>query len=145
MTFNAPLLHNLQQGGCFMIGVHPIYLGDDIIGEARIDRQGLYYLFSCRCDLTGEVMCRVVVQTDGGQVNLGIPVPDGWVFTLKTRVPVKHFEGVFKRIFIIPRHPRVKEVFIPLSPEEPFRYLQRLKHARLKVLEGKLGVLLPEE
>ena len=36
-------------------------------------------------------------------------------------------------------------MFVPIKPEEPFRYLERLKDAFLEIQEGKKGASLPQK
>ena len=36
-----------------------VYFGNRPVGKVQVTRQGLYYHFLCRCELTGDVMCRL--------------------------------------------------------------------------------------
>lgn len=119
-----------------------IYLGGQAIGEVRVERRGLYYRFECRCDLSGEVVCRIQAVCGENAVNLGIPVPENGVFALRTQIPVKHL-GEGKLTFrAIPKGVEKKGIFIPLAPEEPFRYLRRLEDAFLQVRDGQVGIVM---
>lgn len=123
-----------------MNGIYPIYLGGETVGQAKVEKMGLYYYFSCQCQLTGEVIFRIVAETGEKRENLGIPVPEGKGFSLKTRVPVSHFgscEPVFR---LVPRHPKVHEKAVPFSPQEPFAYLQKLEKAYLLHKEDELFI-----
>ena len=68
-----------------MEGIFDILRGGEKIGKAEVRREGLYYRFRCCCDLTGEVMYRLIVICGGKTENLGIPVPEGDSFRLSTR------------------------------------------------------------
>lgn len=127
-----------------MVGTYPILRGGETVGQAKVEKRALYYLFSCRCKLTGEVIYRITVTCEGQSESLGIPVPEGGQFTLTAKLPVSrlgHGEPVFQ---LVPRHPSVGEDFVPLSPETPFPYLQRLKNAYLAKREGQLGIVFRE-
>lgn len=123
--------------------MYDIFLGGQSVGSCAIERQGLYYCFDCRCYLTGEVVYRLTVRCGENTENLGIPVPQNGVFTLRTRIPVKKLgEGEFS-IRAVPKHSELGEKFVPISPEEPFRYLRRLEDAVLQVRDGKVGIVIP--
>lgn len=110
------------------------------MGQAQVKRQGLYYHFACHCELSGEVIYRIVVTCDGKSENLGIPAPEGVMFTLNSRLPVSKLGQGKPQFQLLPRHPDTEERFVPLSPEEPFAYLQNLKDAYLLRRNGRLGI-----
>jgi len=121
---------------------YEITQGNQVIGQACVQRQGLYYHFSCRCRLSGEVICRLVVTCGGKQENLGIPVPEKDAYTLNTRISVSRLGQGQMTFRAVPRHNPLEEKFVPLSPEEPFRYLSRLKNAHLENRNGIVGIVL---
>ncbi len=124
--------------------MEPIILGGQAVGTAEVQREGLYYCFDCRCRLSGEIMYRLTVRCGERTENLGIPVPEGGRFVLRTRIPVKRLgEGTFL-IRAEPKHAELQGKFVPLSPEEPFRYLRRLQDAFLQVRDGQVGVVIQE-
>ena len=126
-------------------GRYDIFLGQERVGQAVVEQQGLYYCFDCRCKLSGTVICRINVSCNGHQEDLGIPVPtEGW-FRLKKKVPVKRLgKGLF-RFQVTPRHRAWEKGFVPVYPEEPFAYLSKLQNAFMEVREGQAGVVLPSE
>lgn len=122
--------------------LYDIYLGNEVVGTAEVERQGLYYRFSCRCRFSGSTIYRIFVSCHGHRENLGIPVPIGGVFGLDTRVAVKHLgEGEF-RFQALPKHTSAPSQFIPIYPEEPFAYIARLQNAFLEIRNGQPGVIL---
>lgn len=125
-----------------MDGEFDILLGGLAIGKATVTRQGLYYHFYCRCRLSGEVVYRLTVRCKENTQNLGIPVPGNGQFELQTRIPVKKLGVGVMEIRAVPKHSELGDKFIPLSPEEPFRYLRRLEDAFLRVRDGKVGVVI---
>ena len=121
---------------------YQILMGGKEIGTAKVTRQGLYYCFDCRCDLSGEVICRLTVTCGEKIHNLGIPVPEGDTFALRTRLPVKQLGEGKLRFQAQPNHRSVEGQFVPISPEEPFAYLSRLQDAFLEFREGVPGVVI---
>jgi len=128
-----------------MEGKYEILMGGKSIGTVSVTRQGLYYCFACRCCFSGDVMYRLSVICDGQTHSLGIPVPEGEAFVLHTRLPVKRLGEGKPEFRALPKHRGVGGVFVPISPEEPFSYLSRLKDAFLEIRDGKMGLVIPEE
>lgn len=124
--------------------LYEITQGNQVIGQACVQRQGLYYQINCRCRLSGEVICRIVVTCGGKQENLGIPVPEKDAYTLHTRISVSRLGEGGMSFRAVPRHNALEGKFVPLSPEEPFQYLSRLKNARLESRNGVVGIVLEE-
>ncbi len=122
-----------------------VCFGNSLAGKVQVQRQGLYYRFICRCQLTGDVVCRLQVSCGNRKENLGIVVPIGESFGLDTKLPVKRL-GEGEMVFsLIPKHEVVTGRFYPIYPEEPFGYISRLKDAYLTRKEGQLGVLINTE
>ena len=127
-----------------MEGIYPIELSGREIGQAEVTRQGLYYHFTCRCRLTGEVICRLAAVCGDQMENLGVPVPENGYFVLQKNVPVSKLKDGDLRIRVVPRHSQLEGKFIPICPEEPFAYLSRLKDAYLQRCGGQLGIMIRE-
>jgi hypothetical protein len=127
-----------------MDGEYEILMGNMPVGTAQVVRQGLYYLFQCNCGISGDVMCRVVVNCNGHHENLGILMPMGGGFGLTAKLAVKRLgKGKF-RFRVLPKHQKCEYRFVPVYPEEPFAYLTRLKNAFLEVRNGQVGVVITD-
>ena len=127
-----------------MEGTYDIMLAGEPVGQATVRRQGLYWQFSCRCDLSGETVCRISVTCGDKQVSLGILVPEGGRFVLNTKVAASKLGSGTPEFICQPRRPELQGKFIPLRPEEPFAYLHRLEDAFLARQNGELGIVIPE-
>ena len=127
-----------------MEGIYPIERAGSAVGQAEVTRQGLYYHFICRCRLSGEVICRLAAVCGDKMENLGVPVPENGEFVLRKKIPVSHLGEGELRIRVLPKHTELSGHFIPLSPEEPFRYLSRLQNAYLERRNGQLGIVIQE-
>jgi hypothetical protein len=127
-----------------MDGTYEIMLGGESVGQAVVRRQGLYYRFSCRCDLSGEVIYRITVTCGGKSESLGIPVPKNGEFYLDTRLAASRLGEGEPKFAAVPRRPDLGGMFVPISPEEPFRYLHRLENAFLARKDGQLGIVIRE-
>lgn len=119
-----------------------IRLAGTVIGLAEVYPQGLYTCFCCQCRLSGEILYRLTVRCGERTENLGIPVPEGGQFVLRTRIPTKRLGEGPLQILAVPKRAELGEKFIPLAPEEPFRYLRRLQDAFLQVRDEQVGVVI---
>lgn len=146
MKHNSPFCRiGLGKGGLFMEGRYPILLGGQAVGEAQVMRQGLYLCFQCRCHFSGETMYRLTVTGGESTESLGIPAPKGEWFCLNARIPAKRLQSGDLVIRAVPKREALQGRFVPLSPEEPFGYLRRLKTAYLAVRNGQVGVVIQEQ
>lgn len=142
MNSESPCRISLQQGAFIMEGTYGVYFGKQLCGKVQVLRKGLYYHFHCRCRLSGEVLCRLTVSCGKQQENLGVVIPADGCFGLDTKLPAKRFtmeEPVFN---LIPKTAEAEGQFIPIYPEEPFAYIERLKDAFLVRKYGQAGILL---
>ena len=124
-----------------MVGVYDALLSGVPVGTVQVTREGLYYAISCTCRIPGEMIHRLTAFC-AEAIPIGILVPEQGGFVLQTRIPVKRFPAGKPEFRILPKHAPLDIPLIPLSPEEPFQYLQRLKDAYLvrKREENKLYI-----
>ena len=126
-----------------MEGTYGVYFGKQLAGKVQVLRQGLYYRFICRCQLTGDVVCRLGVTCGDKRENLGVVVPIDGGFGLDTRLPAKRLGEGKPEFSLTPKYEQQKmENFIPIYPEEPFAYIERLKEAYLTRKDGQVGALI---
>ena len=109
-----------------MEGIYPVGFGQARVGKVEVRKQGLYYRFFCRCQISGDVVCRLVVSCGGKQENLGVVVPLEEGFGLEKTVPCKRLGEGEPEFQLVPRRERSMGTFVPISPEEPFAYISRL-------------------
>ena len=105
--------------------------GGEGIGFVDVDREGLYYHVSCRCDLCAEVMYQLFLQAGDKALCLGLLVPMDGRFGMEKRVAAKQVAPGPMRFYLRPRHDAMDADFHPVSPEGPFAYLTRLEQAYL--------------
>ncbi len=118
---------------------YDVMLGGASIGKVQVTREGLYSRITARCRLTGEVMYKLFATDGEAAQDLGIFVPNGSAFEVRTKIATKH----------LPNHPQFEArpkkseragLFVPLSPQEPFAYIKRLEAAYLEKRRGILGI-----
>ncbi len=114
-------------------------------GEAKAEKEGLYYHFSCRCRLPSGEMQRLVVSCGGKKEDLGVCVPMDGEFGVEKRIPRKRLGEGPMEFQLIPKDKQTAGEFMPVSPEEPFAALPRLPGAVLEIREGQVGIVCAEE
>lgn len=119
-----------------------VYHGQQVVGQMQVKQCGLYYTFSCRCDLQSGTAFTVEACCGENKVNLGICVPSGNQFGLQTKIPVKRFAEGEWHFYIKPKHAALEEQFYPIHADEPFAYIQRLNKAYFAVRDGQFGVVI---
>lgn len=122
-----------------------VTIGEKSVGRVQVRRQGLYYVFHCRCRLSGESPWNLIVSCGDRRENLGILVPVDGGFGLDTRRPVKNLGEGRLEFSLKPKQDRLRTHFSPIYPEEPFDYLCRLKDAFLEIRNGQIGAAWKEE
>ena len=128
-----------------MVGCYPVTCGCDTVGKLTIEKSGLYYRFICRCRPGSDTVYRLVAQYETSRIPVGVLVPDGLGICLDKKLPAKHFPEERAAFCLVPQHPEFQGLFVPLSPEEPFAYLSRLKDAFLTQQNGVTGIYIPNK
>jgi len=123
--------------------LYSVTLNNKPAGKISVRRQGLYYHFSCRCCLNSENIYRLVVCCADKEEKLGILVPSEKSFVLNTQIPVKRIGEGDMSFYLTSNQNLTPGMFVPIIPEEPFSYIERLKEAYLQRRYGQLGVQIP--
>ena len=125
-----------------LIGNYIVTSNGKSVGKVQVLREGLYYRFICRCHITQDKIVRLMVSDNETEINLGILVPLEEGFGLSKRIPAKQFSGGEISFYVSAKQERGR--YIPISPEEPFAYLERIKDCFL-VRKGDMQcAYLPE-
>lgn len=123
-----------------------VIFGNEAVGKVQVIRQGLYYRFFCRCRLSGDVVCRLFVQCGDKRENLGVVVPVDDGFGLETRIPVKRLGEGDMDFRLEPKSEKAADgKFVPIYPEEPFAYIDRLQESFMATQNGQAGAVIPED
>ena len=72
-----------------MDGQYNIFRDGECVGNADVKKKGLYYHFSCRCDLRERERIHLKVSCDSRVTDLGLCVPMDGSFGVETSVPIR--------------------------------------------------------
>ena len=123
---------------------YQVTLAGENVGRVQAEKQGLYYHVVCRCRLSGDVVYRLECSAGEKKANLGVLVPMDAGFGVDTRFPVSRVGEGRLSFSLLPKHDPLRgRCFVPLCPEEPFGYLERLKDAFLETRDGQMGASIP--
>lgn len=153
-----------------MADTYEILYGQQCVGTAQVEKQGLYDCFRCRCSLPEEGMFRIHAVTDKAAEDLGICVPMDGVFGMDKKIPAKRLGNGNLSFVLLPKdaplqaeEPQKEEpaaedtqleavteetqeeemMFVPVTEEEPFVHLDKLQDACLAEQEGQTGIQIP--
>lgn len=108
------------------------------VGTACVTREGLYYRFRCECRFPDKRGYRLRVCCGSKTLDLGLCVPEGNLFTLSKRIPIKQV-GDGEMSFQAMRNIQ-KASFSPVEENLPFSGIPILQYARLAVNNGQVGI-----
>ena len=122
-----------------MEGEFEVRQGKQRVGKVQVIPQGLYVRIICRCHIQGDQVRRLYAQTEDGRESLGVLVPEADGFFLDRRIPAKRL-GENVSFLISAGGGKLEGIFVPISPQEPFAYIDRLKDAFLETRQGSIGI-----
>lgn len=121
-------------------GIYEVSYHCSPVGKVQVVQQGLYYHIICRCVVPDGKICRLYVLWGKHRENLGVVVPDEQGFFLDRKIPTKRFGEGMPTFELHGEAQERFEDFVPIIPEEPFAYIDRLKTAFLQSENGKIGI-----
>ena len=132
-----PLRHRLQQGVIFLENKYPVQWNGHNVGEVCLERKGLFWHITCKCNLM-ETDARIVAVSDGHRTDLGIyPAAE----SVERWISVKSLQLSDTLFFTLEKH---TEQFVPLTETAPFEALAQLSAAKFEIRDGRPGMLLPD-
>ena len=127
-----------------MEGFYEVRLNNAAAGKVQVTREGLYYRIQCRCTVPDDEVYRLLSVSEHGRENIGVVVPENEGYVLNKRIPAKKLPE--DSSFILSAKIEADSgKFIPISPEEPFSYIDQLQSAFLEIQEGNIGVRLEKD
>lgn len=124
-----------------MEGKYKIHDRGKVVGQASVERQGLYYCFTCSVNMQEEGLYRIIVFQNERKTDLGICLPCIGRYMLTKKIPIKNFtNGEFT--FAI-SDGQSKDKFVPIVWQEPFAYLANLEKGRFAFEDGIAGIIFP--
>lgn len=124
--------------------IYDIFLGEEPVGKAKVEIQGLYYRFDCVCHIAKGKLCRLAVSCGDKTESLGVCVPKGNAFGLSTCLPIKRLGRGALSFRAAVDGDRSEVGFIPIYADKPFLYISKLENAFLDFAGGNYGIRVDE-
>ena len=116
-----------------------IFYHDMAVGTADVKTIGLYYHIVCHCIPPDDSIYRICVHDGLHTRSLGICVPEGKIFSLTARIPVKYLKEEMS-FRLIPNKPEYEKLSV--ATDEPFEALHQLETARFQTENGQPQILI---
>lgn len=131
-----------SRGDLGLKDTYKVYQNGNVVGEATVIQEGLYYHLICLCRLHSTQIHRVIISCDQKDIDLGICVPMGNSFCLEKRIPVKRIgNGPFA--FRVEQRVGIPVgEFFPIVSTQPFLHVSELERARFERRNGEAGILI---
>lgn len=126
-----------------MEGTYEVCYGDAVCGKVQLLRQGLYFRVICRCRYPGNQVLRLYALRDRNREMIGVVIPEGDGYVLDKKIPAKRLGSGTVRFLLSSGMGVPQGTFVPICPEEPFAYIERLKDAFLASEQGRVGIRIP--
>ena len=124
---------------------YSVSMGTREVGKVQVLKEGLYCRVICHAELYGSVMYRLAVLTGNRRENIGILAPVDGGYGLDRKIPRSRLPSDDLEFLLLPAHDKADGRFQPISPQEPFQYLDQLKNAYLQIEKGRMGIVIPDE
>lgn len=121
-----------------------IYFGEKICGRARLEKEGLYYRITCKCEIPTDALCRMQMKTRGECIDLGTCIKKGSSYMINTKIPCKRIDPEDVQITMLTNAPHTTGNFIPVSSKLPFPYLHKLERGRMAFVGEQVGMLFTD-
>jgi hypothetical protein len=118
--------------------LYDIYLKGKKVGEAKIEKNGLYYKFCCVCQFLDKQIYRIYVNDGIAVVKLGVCVQNNDKFELNKKIPVKYISG--KKFYFYVE--QIGSLNIPVRNDDIFNHLDMLETARLQFTNGQPSIII---
>ena len=119
---------------------YDIYLDAEAVGKARVTQEGLYYRFTCTCDLKSRQIHRIILLRKGEEMDLGICTPQGERYCLSKRIPAKKLQEGDWKFLIKTNDQKNNGLFCEVKSAMPFAYICNLNTARFEKRDGVPGI-----
>ena len=120
--------------------MYQVFQDEQAVGTVEASREGLYILFSCRCQPVHREMIRLWMSCGEKETDLGLCVPMEGGFGTEKKIPARQCGTGIPEFILRHKDDTRRGRFIPLSPEEPFQYIHRLENAFLDKKNGQIGI-----
>lgn len=115
---------------------YPIYYCDQVVGNAQMDKQGLFYVIRCKCNLPQDRLYKVLITSKDDTFDLGICTRSDKGIGLVTRISANTLKSTELRFTVEPEQHEIKKMYA-VSENSEFPDLEIIYKAKFLRREGK--------
>lgn len=123
---------------------YDVFMSGKNIGNVNVTKEGLYYVFHCRCDLPDSEIFRLFAENGKQVTDFGVLVPGKEGYTLLKKIPVKKFGEEPLSFRVTSQKQQHAYVSIPVFENRAFDYISKLTGARMHIDKGNYYILFQE-
>lgn len=120
---------------------YAVYYKDREAGCAYIKREGLYYDIDCTCSPGSGSVFVLFAQGEGEKIRLGVPVPYGAEFVLRTKIPAKRFPETISKLYLLEKGAEMRAINSLLKEGEPIAELESILNSKLEFTENDVMLI----
>lgn len=107
-------------------------------GTLRAEKDGLYWKIDASCPRDWDHPIRLLAETDGVRVNLGVPQPEGEKLRLQCRLSARSCPlSDSTRIRTDQQPEQPEQTLLPFEPEKPFDHISDFSVLQVVEQDGK--------
>ena len=104
-------------------------------GTLRAERDGLYWEIDASCPRDWDHPIRLLAETDGVRVKLGVPQPEGERLRLRCRLSARSCPLSDSTRILTDQQP--EQTMLPFEPEKPFERISDFSVLQVVEKDGK--------
>jgi hypothetical protein len=120
----------------------PIYYTGNRVGNAVLEKQGMFYKIRCHCNVQMDKPAKIRMTAEGITLDLGICLKCQNGIGLSTRINTKILEGKSPS-FSLHTDEEVEITLYSISENAPFAYLEYISQGKFIRKEENAYILLP--
>lgn len=140
--YQRPLPHILWQGALNM-NQYPIIFDDREVGRAEMEKQGMFFVVRCFCNLKCSRSSRIYIDDGTKKMDLGLCIPIKNGIGLTTRIQVNHIDIDHISFFLTEEH--VDEKMFLLKEGIDFEKMDALDACRFKRIGKNAYIIIDQQ
>lgn len=125
-----------------MEGIYQLKRMNRAVGQVTVSKEGLYYKIEASLRLPKGSRYRLTVCFEHNTMDLGLCIPQGDMFIMCTKIPIKRFCGDSFTFMLSEKNERK---VIPIQDNKPFSHLDILPQCSFSRENGKAVVIIHQK
>ena len=123
------------------MATNKVRYGEQLVGSVEITKEGLYYIFVCRCKNILPAVYRLQATCGDGCIDMGVCLFDSDGLYLRKRLPISRFSSEISHFELIEDSCIATEE-VALCENVPFLHFDRIRNSSFKHCNGQAFLIL---